>query len=121
MRVCLVALGVACLTGCPSIRTPGFFQPGSAGQKRAEALQFDPYPLDDVGPPVAGGRPRSYARSIPQVTHGKRYLPRPHSIQPIPLPTLSVPNLAAPPAQGVYPYATPAPSPPPAYPARSPY
>lgn len=121
MFVGLVALGLACLTGCPSIRAPGFFQPGSAGQKRAEALQFDPYPLDDIGPPVAGGRPRSYARPLSQAAHANRYMPRPHAVQPVPWPTLSVPNLTAPPAAGLYPAPPPSISPPPAYPVQPPY
>ena len=64
------------LTGCPTIRMPDLYHPGSAGYQRANALQFDPYPLDDVAPPVAGGRPREYDRPIPEVKRGQTFTPK---------------------------------------------
>ncbi len=57
---------------------PQLAHPGSAGYQRYNALQYDPYPLDDVAPPVAGTRPKEYDRPIPEVTRGKLFhYPRP--------------------------------------------
>jgi hypothetical protein len=41
--------------------------------QRADAVVFDPYPLDDVGPPIVGGRPLGYQRPVPEVTRGRMY------------------------------------------------
>ena len=57
-------------------RMPRARYPGTAGYRRAIALQFDPYPLDDVAPPVAGGRPKEYDRPIPEVQRGQTFTPR---------------------------------------------
>lgn len=55
---------------------PQLENPGSAGYQRYNALQFDPYPLDDVAPPVAGTRPREYERPIPEVKRGQIFTPK---------------------------------------------
>lgn len=81
--VMLTALALATSTGCAGTAMPNFSSPGSAGQQRRTALQFDPYPLDDVAPPVAGGRPREYARPIPEVQRGQAFAPRPTVMQPM--------------------------------------
>jgi hypothetical protein len=122
--ICLAASGPLLLAGCPRIRMPDFYHPGSAGQQRAAALQFDPYPLDDVAPPVAGTRPREYDRPIPEVKRGQTYTPKRPTLQPIAWPVLSLPtfpDLTAPPAAGApYQFAPPAPSAP-VYQVRPPY
>jgi hypothetical protein len=100
---------------------PELWHPGPAGYQRANALQWDPYPLDDVAPRVDGARPREYARPIPEVTRGQAFTPKRPQLQPIPWPTLSLPSPSAPSTQPVYPYAPPAaPSPPPSI-VRPPY
>jgi hypothetical protein len=125
-RIGLAACGSLLLTGCPTIRTPDFYHPGSAGQQRAAALQFDPYPLDDVAPAVAGTRPREYDRPIPEVKRGQTYTPKRPKLQPIPWPTLNMPTLPtltapATPAPGVpYQFAPTVPSAP-VYQVRPPY
>lgn len=58
------------------MRMPQLENPGSAGYQRYNALQFDPYPLDDVAPPVAGTRPREYERPIPEVKRGQIFTPK---------------------------------------------
>ena len=76
LRIALAACAALALTGCPTIRMPQLAGPGSAGYQRSNALQFDPYPLDDVAPPVAGGRPREYDRPIPEVKRGQIFTPK---------------------------------------------
>ena len=59
----LIALSVvlpACC-GCKDWGTPRITPPfGSIGQQQARAQYHEPYPENDVGPPVEGGRPREY-------------------------------------------------------------
>ena len=106
---------------------PDLLHPGPAGLQRADALQWDPYPLDDVGPPVEGGRPREYARPIPEVTRGQAFTPKRPQLRPIPWPTLSLPSLppapaaGAVPAQPVYQFAPPMQPSSPPYSVRPPY
>lgn len=60
----LLALGAACvaLTACsPYVRKPQLLHPGPAGYQRYNATQFDPYPQQDVGPEIVGGRPPDFA------------------------------------------------------------
>lgn len=72
-------IGVVVLTlvteiGCsPTIRMPDLFHPGSAQQQRAEALDHDPYPLDDAGPAIVGGRPPGYERPVPEVERARAF------------------------------------------------
>lgn len=96
----LASLAVA-LTGCPTIRMPQLANPGPAGYQRYNALQFDPYPLDDVAPPVAGARPQEYARPIPEVKRGQAFTPkrlRPAPALTSPFAAPASPVITAPPA-----------------------
>ena len=111
--IVMVASASMLLAGCATIRMPDLLHPGPAGYQRADALQWDPYPLDDIGPPVEGARPREYARPIPEIKRGQTFTPKRPALQPVPWPTLTVPSLPAPPAQPVYPFAPPVPSTPP--------
>jgi hypothetical protein len=115
-----IACGAMLLGGCATVRMPNFAHPGPAGLQRAEALQWDPYPLDDIGPPVAGGRPREYARPIPEVKRGQTFTPKRPTLKPIPWPSFTVPGPPATSAQPVIPYAPPVQSPPPSI-VRPPY
>ena len=69
------ALAVAAACGCnsPYMRWPDLYHPGTAQQQRAEAVVHDPYPLDDVGPPVVGGRPLGYLNPVPEVERSRMY------------------------------------------------
>ncbi len=98
------------LTGCPTIRMPDFHHPGSAGYQRANALQFDPYPLDDVAPPVAGARPKEYDRPIPEVERGQAFTPKRPNLRPIAFPPFAptaAPVVTTPPGATVSPFAPP--------------
>jgi hypothetical protein len=69
----VIPIGVVALVSCRGTIMPRLESPGTAGTQRSNALQYDPYPLDDVAPPVAGGRPKEYDRPIPEVTRGKLF------------------------------------------------
>ena len=59
----IVALMATSLAGCaPEMAglRQSFAHPGPAAYQRAQAIQHDPYVLNDVGPEVVGGRPREY-------------------------------------------------------------
>ncbi|MEM9186535.1 MAG: hypothetical protein AAGB00_08585 [Planctomycetota bacterium] len=82
-------LGVA--GGCNPLyfRTPNLLSPGPAGPQQVDAIYHDPYPLDDVGPEVVGGRPRNYQRPVPETLRGK--LLRGNATTITPAPTTVVP------------------------------
>jgi hypothetical protein len=101
LRIVLLASLALALTGCPTIRMPQLANPGPAGYQRYNALQYDPYPLDDVAPPVAGGRPREYDRPIPEVKRGQAFhypRKRPAPVLTSPFPAPALPVITAPPA-----------------------
>jgi hypothetical protein len=49
------------------IRFPNLFHPGTAAQQRAEAIEHDPYPQNDIGPAIVGGRPLGYQAGVDEV------------------------------------------------------
>ena len=71
---CPLVLAIA--AGCsPYTRVPQLYSPGNAATQRFDAVYHDPYPLEDVGPEVVGGRPREYQRAVPEVTRGRLFRP----------------------------------------------
>jgi hypothetical protein len=44
---------------------------GSSEQQKARAVYFDPYPLNDIGPEVVGGRPRGFQNPLPEATRNE--------------------------------------------------
>jgi hypothetical protein len=59
-KTAMLAAAVMIVTGCANITPPNWCRPGTARQQQFEAEQYDPYPENDVGTPVIGGRPRGY-------------------------------------------------------------
>jgi hypothetical protein len=58
-----IAMGAVALAGCSPevhryIRFPDLFHPGPAAHQRAAAVEHDPFPENDIGPEIVGGRPR---------------------------------------------------------------
>ena len=122
--------------GCTSeihryMRFPNLYSPGPAPYQRAEAVRHDPYPLNDVGPEIEGGRPREYQQPVNEVERARMTGTRPIALQPIPVPALPgtpPPVVVTPPVVTTPPIVTtpyPAAPPPPATPyqvqPRSPY
>jgi len=53
-----VASAISCLPGCHVNRD--FGPPGDMNTQRTRALLHDPFPVNDVGPEIAGIRPRGF-------------------------------------------------------------
>jgi hypothetical protein len=52
--------------GCQSSRYAERFGFGTMDKQKARAADFDPYPLNDIGPEVLGGRPRGFFDPTPE-------------------------------------------------------
>jgi hypothetical protein len=57
---------VMSLGGCQSSRYAERFGFGTMDKQKARAADFDPYPLNDIGPEVLGGRPRGFFDPTPE-------------------------------------------------------
>jgi hypothetical protein len=69
-------MAVTLFAGCsPTIRMPRLESPGTAGFQRHNAEQFDPYPQNDMGPEIVGGRPPDYAVPVPEVQRARMGMP----------------------------------------------
>ena len=62
----LLALGFLALAGCQSTAAPSLAHPGPAKAKQNQAVRFDPYPENEMGPPMVGVRPPDYENPIPE-------------------------------------------------------
>ena len=74
----LTAIGLLLtqLVACSStIRKPRLASPGTAPFQRHNAEQFDPYPQNDMGPEIVGGRPPDYAVPVPEVERARMGMP----------------------------------------------
>ncbi len=59
-KIALLSVTAMILVGCANITPPNWCSPGSARYQQDVAEQYDPYPENDVGTPLVGGRPRGY-------------------------------------------------------------
>jgi hypothetical protein len=62
----LLALIIIGLAGCQSTSPPSLTHPGSAKAQQNQAVRFDPYPENEMGPAMVGVRPRAYENPIPE-------------------------------------------------------
>ena len=53
--------------GCLGYRS-NFGSQGTIGQQRNEFVIHDPYPSNELGPPIVGGRPRGFDRPFAEAT-----------------------------------------------------
>ncbi len=104
----LIALA-AVLTCCGCLSSPNLAHPGPMDYQQTRAKVFEPFPDNDVGPPVVGGRPREYQEPVPETI---RALQRPD--EPLLLPYAQTPAQPAPNAQPPIITAPPIDTPPPA-------
>ena len=58
----LLLVTLICLAGCAGRRAGWGFGAGqgTTESQRSRAIVHDPFPLNDIGPEVLGGRPREY-------------------------------------------------------------
>jgi hypothetical protein len=52
--------------GCQSSHYAERFGFGTMDRQKTRAADFDPYPLNDIGPAVVGGRPRGFFDPTPE-------------------------------------------------------
>ncbi len=64
------------LTACSSrVHKPTLLHPGPANFQRNNATQFDPFPQNDMGPEIVGGRPREFQKPPNEVTRARQQQP----------------------------------------------
>jgi len=89
----IVAFITSSLAGCvqeaASLRQT-FAHPGPAAYQRAQAIQHDPYVLNDVGPEVVGGRPREYMIPVNEVERARQAATPPVGLTPAAVPAVVV-------------------------------
>ncbi|MDY0169645.1 MAG: membrane or secreted protein [Thermoguttaceae bacterium] len=82
--VWLILVGI--LPGCCGLAPPNLHYPGTAGYQQARAQVFDPYPENEPGPAIEGGRPLEYERPIPEVDRARRLPKTPPGLNITPIP-----------------------------------
>lgn len=75
----LLSLGllIGSLVGCRSLDPPSIAHPGTAQHQQMRAERFDPYPENEPGPAITGGRPSGYEKPIPEVDRARWPTPPP--------------------------------------------
>src|SRR3954465_12153749 len=117
VRFGVAALVITTAGGCaPEVERlrQSIAHPGPVAYQRDQAIQHDPYPLDDVGPEVVGARPREYQRPLNEVERARLAAPVPAGVQathrPQPIGPAPIAGPAYPVAPGPFPSsAAPAP------------
>ncbi len=62
------------LSACSSaVRRPQLLHPGPAPFQRHNATQVDPYPQNDMGPPIVGGRPIDFMKPPNEVERARQF------------------------------------------------
>ena len=65
-RYAFPLIAIAGCWGCASTAPPRLLHPGTAEYQQNRAERFDPYPLNDTGPYIGGGRPLQYDIPAPE-------------------------------------------------------
>jgi hypothetical protein len=65
---------LAGVAGCRSTGPSDWLHPGPAAYQQSQAERFDPYPENELGPPIVGSRPREYQKPPAEPTRA-RWLP----------------------------------------------
>ncbi len=74
LRNFILLIALVALVGCSSaVRYPQFLHPGPAGFQQNNAMQFDPYPPNDVAPAIVGGRPLDFQKPAGEVERARQY------------------------------------------------
>ena len=73
-RTTIAAVLLVALSGC-NVERPRLFGPGSAPVQQKRAERFDPYPDNNIGPEVVGGRPRDYQKPLPETDRARWPIP----------------------------------------------
>ena len=60
LRISLPLVLLAGVVGCQGMSGPFSTGPGTVAVQQERAERFDPYPENEIGPPIEGARPREY-------------------------------------------------------------
>lgn len=69
--VLIATLLAAATSGCQGTKWPTIFPSGTAKQQQQQAQKFDPYPQDENGPAIVGGRPINYDKPPVESTRAR--------------------------------------------------
>ena len=61
--------------GCRGVSRPNWLHPGPAAYQQSTAEQYDPYPENEPGPAIIGGRPRGYEKPFAEPTRARWITP----------------------------------------------
>lgn len=76
LTILSIAFLLEATIGCgPSVRMPNLWDPGNAASQQYGAIYHDPYPIDDLGQPIEGGRPLEYQVAVPPVVRAQLSAP----------------------------------------------
>jgi len=89
MRINLKTLGAFTLLVASALAFPGCkgsqlgekrwsggqYGQGDLARQKSRAVYFDPYPLNDIGPEVVGGRPRGFQNPLPEPSRNELKMP----------------------------------------------
>jgi hypothetical protein len=64
-------------SGCSDMSPPDLFNAGPARYQQMRAQRFDPYPENDIGPEVVGGRPLGYQKPVAEPSRARWQLKNP--------------------------------------------
>lgn len=70
----LVAVALVMTAGCGWAK-PRWFFPGAVERQQNRAVAHDPYPDNQAGPEIVGGRPREYSEQLPEAVRSQPQLP----------------------------------------------
>ena len=98
LRSGLLVVLLLSLSACSSaVRKPRLLHPGPTGYQRYNAEQFDPYPINDLGPEIVGGRPREFQKPRDEIARSRQFLPFGPWQAPPPAPAVVPGAVVAPP------------------------
>jgi hypothetical protein len=67
----LSAVAILAAAGCASVSTPRLFETRPTELQQSTAQRFDPFPENDTGPEVEGGRPREFDKPIAEPSRAR--------------------------------------------------
>ncbi len=73
-RLGWIAAGLLLVTlaaGCETTGRPNWLHPGPAAVQQQRAVQYDPYPESEPGGSMAGTRPPSYEKPLPEIDRAR--------------------------------------------------
>ena len=75
LRIILPAILLAGVAGCQGVAGPTWGSPGTAALQQNRAERFDPYPENEAGPAIEGGRPHGF-QTPPAEVRRSRWSPK---------------------------------------------